>query len=181
MNRITEAHIVWRASIHSTVKPQKSTFNSYNLFFYRVVVFFLTYNTIFEDISQKSTIFDAIIGARMNIKIGPGFYFIEDGYQDNDCCHAVNPRWSTLIDRTLFSASVNRNATLRYRKDFFHDESKGSMRDISVNNTRLCFSLIACSNSDTHEKGKITAPRVHFSSTCDVCIFAFAQFQTCCL
>ena len=27
-------------SIHSTVKPQKSTFNSYNLFFYRFVVIF---------------------------------------------------------------------------------------------------------------------------------------------
>ena len=55
----------------------------------------------------------------MNIKLGPGFYFIEDGYQDNDRCHVVNPRWPTLIDRTLFSASVNKNATLRYRKDFF--------------------------------------------------------------
>ena len=55
----------------------------------------------------------------MNIKLGPGFYFIEDGYQDNDRCHVVNPRWHTLIDRTLLSASVNKNATLRYRKDFF--------------------------------------------------------------
>ena len=41
----SEAHIVWRAvrfgySIHSTVKPQKSTINSYNLFFYRFVVIF---------------------------------------------------------------------------------------------------------------------------------------------
>ena len=62
----------------------------------------------FEDISQKSIIFDAIIGARMNIKLDPGFYFIEDGYQDNDRCHAVNPRWPTLIDRTLFTASVNK-------------------------------------------------------------------------
>ena len=72
-----------------------------------------------EDISQKSIIFDAIIGACMNIKLGPGFYFIEDGYQDNDRCHVVNLRWPTLIDRTLFLASVNKNATLRYRKDFF--------------------------------------------------------------
>ena len=62
----------------------------------------------------------------MNIKLGPGFYFIEDEYQDNDRCHAVNPRWPTLIDRTLFSASVNKNAILRYRKDFFHNEIKGS-------------------------------------------------------
>ena len=68
---------------------------------------------------KKNIIFDAIIGARMNIKLGPGFYFIEDGYQDNDRFHVVNPRWPTLIDRTLFSASVNKNATLRYRKDFF--------------------------------------------------------------
>ena len=47
MNRITEAHIGglyknvrFGYSIHSTVKPQKSTFNSYNLFFYRFVVIF---------------------------------------------------------------------------------------------------------------------------------------------
>ena len=100
--------------------------NSYNLFFYRFVVIFNMKYHFFEDISQKSIIFDAIIGARMNIERGPGFYFIEDGYQDTDRCHVVIPRWPTLIDRTLFSASVNKNATLRYRKDFFHGEFKGS-------------------------------------------------------
>ena len=102
-------------SIHSTVKPQKSTFNSYNLFFYRFVVI---YNMKYH-FSQKSIIFDAIIGARMNIKLGPGFYFIEDGYQDNDRCHVVNPRWPTLVDRTLFSASVKKKRHITIQKGFF--------------------------------------------------------------
>ena len=73
----------------------------------------------FEDISPKSIIFDAIIGARMNIKLGPGFYFIKDGYQDNERCHAVNPRWPTLIDRTLFSASVNKKRHITIQKGLF--------------------------------------------------------------
>ena len=60
----------------------------------------------------------------MKIKLGPGFYFIEDGYQDNDCCHAVNPRWPTLIDRTLFSASVNKKRHITIQKGLFHDEFK---------------------------------------------------------
>ena len=121
MNRITEAHknVRFGYSIHSTVKPQKSTFNSYNLFFYRFVVIFNMKYHFLKIFHKKSIIFDAIIGACMNIKLGPGFYFIQDGYQDNDRCHVVNPRWPTLIDHTLFSASVNKNATLRYRKDFF--------------------------------------------------------------
>ena len=79
----------------------------------------LTWNTIFEDISQKIIIFDAIIGARMNIKQGPGFYFIKDGYQDNDCCHVVKSRWPTLIDRTLFSASVNKKRHITIQKGLF--------------------------------------------------------------
>ena len=83
------------------MKPEKSTFNSYNLFLYRfVVIFNIKYH--FLKIFHKKASF-SIIGKRMNIKLGPGFYFIEDGYQDNDRCHAVNPRWLTL----LFSASVN--------------------------------------------------------------------------
>ena len=63
----------------------------------------------------------------MNIKLGPGFYFIKDGYQDNERCHAVNPRWPTLIDRTLFSANVNKT-TQHYdtERTFFHDKFKGS-------------------------------------------------------
>ena len=68
---------------------------------------------------KKSIIFDAIIGACMNIKLGPGFYFIEDGYQDNDRCHVVNPRWPTLINRTLFSASVNKKRHITIQKGLF--------------------------------------------------------------
>ena len=55
----------------------------------------------------------------MNIKLGPGFYFIEDGYQDNERCHVVNPRWQTLIDRTLFSAIVNKNPIYTIQKGLF--------------------------------------------------------------
>ena len=73
-----------------------------------------------EDISQKKHHFDAIIGARMNSKLGPGFNFIEDGYQDNDRCHAVNPRWPTL-----FSASVNKKTPhFDTERNFFTMSSK---------------------------------------------------------
>ena len=113
-------------SIHSTVKPQKSTFNSYNLFFYRFVVIFNIKYQFLKIFHTKNINFDAIIGTRMNIKLGPGFYFIEDGYQDYDRCHAVNPRWLTLIDsKCCFRQVLIKNSTLRYRKDFFHDEFKG--------------------------------------------------------
>ena len=106
-------------SIHSTVKPQKSTFNSYNLFFYRFVVILNIKYHFFEDSSPKSNIFDAIIAARMNVKLGPGFYFIEDGYQDNERCHAVNPRWPTLIDQMMFSATVNKKRHITIQKGLF--------------------------------------------------------------
>ena len=75
---------------------------------------------------KKNIIFDAIIGACMNIKLGQGIYFIEDGYQDNDRCHVVNPRWPTLIDRTLLSASVNKTPHYDTDRTFFHGEFKGS-------------------------------------------------------
>ena len=70
----------------------------------------------FKIFHKKSIIFDAIIGTRMNIKLGPGFYFIEDGYQDVDRCHAVNPRWLTL----LFSANVNKKHHITIQKGFFY-------------------------------------------------------------
>ena len=105
MNRITEAHIfVWRA----TPAIQCALRLFINLFFYRFIVIFNMKYHFLKIFHKKSIIFDAIIGARMNIKLGSGFYFIEDRYQDNDRCRVVNPRWPTLIDRTLFSASVNK-------------------------------------------------------------------------
>ena len=111
-------------SIHSTVKPQKSTFNSYNLFFYRCVVIFNMKYHFLKIFHKKSIIFDAIIGACLNIKLGPEFYFIENGYQDNDRCHVVNSRWPTLIDRTLFSASVNKTPHYDTERTFFTVSSK---------------------------------------------------------
>ena len=58
---------------------------------------------------------------RVNIKLGLVFYFIENGYQDNDRCNAVNPRWLTL----LFLASANKK-TPHYdtERNFFTMGSK---------------------------------------------------------
>ena len=118
------------------MKPQKSTFNSYNLFFYRFVVIFNIKYHFLKIFHKKASFFDAIIGTRMDVKLGRGFYLIiEDGYQDNDRCHAVNPRWPTPIP-TLFSARVNKKRHITIQKGpFFTMSSKVRpfVRNVSVN------------------------------------------------
>ena len=108
------------------MKPQKSTVNFYNLFFYRFVAIFNIEYHFLKIFHKKHHFFNAIIGTRINIKLGSGFYLHRGRVPGQwPLPHCQSKMADTDRVERCFRQVLIKSATIRYRKDFFHDEFKG--------------------------------------------------------